>query len=188
MSVRKRTWKNAKGETQEAWLVDYVDQNGTRRSKAFECKRDADAYHVTVRMEVRQGIHTPESTSLTIQEAGDYWVKTAEANSLEATTVVDYKRHLRLHIVPFIGRTKLSQMSAPAVRAFEDQLREAGRSPAMVRKIRYALSMLLADAQERGFVIRNVARELRRGKERKADRRQRGKLKVGVDIPRSLSE
>jgi hypothetical protein len=69
------------------------------------------------------------------------------------------------------------------VRDFEDQLREVGTSPAMVRKIRTALSMLLADSQERGLVNRNVASELRRGRERKADRRQKGKLKIGVDIP-----
>src|SRR5208282_5031823 len=38
-----------------------------------------------------------------------------------------------------------------------------------------------------GFVSRNVVRDLRkarrRGAERQAERRQRGKLKVGVDIP-----
>jgi integrase len=68
------------------------------------------------------------------------------------------------------------------VRDFEDQLRRDGVTPVMVSKVRTALSMLIGDAQ-RGFVNRNVVRELRRGRERKADRRQKGKLKVGVDIP-----
>ena len=31
MSVRKRTWKNSKGEKKEAWIVDYRDQQGARR-------------------------------------------------------------------------------------------------------------------------------------------------------------
>ena len=57
----------------------------------------------------------------------------------------------------------------------------------MVRKVRVSLSSLLGDAQERGLVSRNVVRELRktrnRGAESKAERRQKGKLKVGVDIP-----
>ena len=57
----------------------------------------------------------------------------------------------------------------------------------MVRKVRISLSSLLSDAQERGLVSRNVVRDLRktraRGVERKAERRQKGKLKVGVDIP-----
>jgi integrase len=69
------------------------------------------------------------------------------------------------------------------VRDFGDGLRQDGASPAMVRRIRGALSMLLADAQERGFINRNVAREGRRGRARKVERRHKGKLKIGVDIP-----
>ena len=72
------------------------------------------------------------------------------------------------------------------VRGFEDKL-ALDRSPAMVRKVRVSLSAILADAQERGLVGQNVARGLRarrqRGKEARADKRQKGKLKVGVDFP-----
>ena len=92
---------------------------------------------------------------------------------------------------------KLSQLSAPVVRQFEDRLRRgepapgaaegAERSPAMVQKIRSSLSSIISDAMERGYVSRNVVRELRsgrkRGVERRADRRQRGKYKLGVHIP-----
>jgi integrase len=88
-----------------------------------------------------------------------------------------------MHIAPRLGRTKLSQLSAPMVRDFGDGLRQDGASPALVRSIRGALSMLLADAQERGFINRNVAREGRRGRARKVERRHKGKLKIGVDIP-----
>jgi integrase len=50
-----------------------------------------------------------------------------------------------------------------------------------------SLGSLLADAQERGHVGQNVVRSLKanrkRGKERKAERRAKGKLKIGLDIP-----
>jgi integrase len=183
MSVRKRTWKTAKGEAKEAWIVDYRDLQGDRVMRTFATKTEANAFETTVRVEIRDGTHTSYSKSVTVAEAGRLWVSTAEANGLERATVVDYKRHLDLHIAPRLGRVKLSQLSAPAVREFEDRLRVDGRSPAMVRKVRGALSMLIADAQERGLVSRNVARELRRGRERRADRRQKGKLQVGIDIP-----
>lgn len=39
MSVRKRTWKTAKGETKEAWVVDYADQTGKRRLRTFGRKK-----------------------------------------------------------------------------------------------------------------------------------------------------
>src|SRR6516225_11933062 len=186
MSVRKRKWTNPKGETREAWVVDYVDGSGHRRNKNFERKRDADAYANRVGAEVRAGTHTPDSTSPTVAEAGRLWLQTSENAGLERATLVNYREHLNLHIAPLIGDTKLSQLTVPAVRAFEDKLR-VDRSPAMVRKVRAALSMILSDAHERGLVAQNVVRGLRskrsRGKEQRADRRQRGKLKVGVDIP-----
>jgi integrase len=183
MSVRKRTWTTSKGERKEAWIVDYRDLKGDRTMQTFATKKEADAFEVDMRAEMRDGTHTSRAKSITVTEAGKLWLATAEANSLERATVVDYRRHLDLHVAPYLGRVKLAELSAPAVRAFEDRLRAGGRSPAMVRKVRTALSMLLADAVERGLVNRNVVRELRRGRDRKADRRAKGKLKVGIDIP-----
>jgi integrase len=186
VSVRKRSWRTQKGEIKEAWIVDYADQRGERHIKTFVRKRDADAYHARVAVDVGAGIHTADGRSITIAEAGRLWIENGEAAKLERGTLEQYQRHLDLHISPFIGAVKLAQLTAPMVRAFEDQLR-ASRSPAMVRKILVSLSAILADAQERGLVAQNVARSLRarrrRGKERHADRRQKGRIKVGVDIP-----
>jgi len=92
MSVRKRIWKNAAGEPQEAWIVDYVDQKGKRHIKTFGRKKDADAWHATAKVEVRQGVHTPDSDSLTVEQAGNYWIETGEANGLERSTIADYKK------------------------------------------------------------------------------------------------
>jgi integrase len=186
MSVRKREWVSPKGEVREAWVVDYVDGSGQRRNKNFKRKRDADAYAIRVGAEVRAGTHTPDSTSPTIAEAGQLWLQSSENLGLERTTLDFYRQHLNFHIVPLIGNTKLSQMTVPMVRAFEDKLR-TDRSPAMVRKVVGSLSSILSDAQERGLVAQNVVRGLRarrkRGQERRADKRQKGKLKPGVDIP-----
>jgi integrase len=72
-------------------------------------------------------------------------------------------------------------------REFQDRMREGGTSPAMMRKIRTNLGAILSDAQERGFVARNVAKDLKArrtsGVDRRADKRAKGRLKVGVDIP-----
>jgi integrase len=92
---------------------------------------------------------------------------------------------------------KLSQLTPPMVREFEDKLRlgtpapgqepQPPRSPALTKKVLGSLGALLADAQERGQVSRNVVRDLRsnrrKGGERRTERRQKGKLKIGVDIP-----
>jgi integrase len=180
VSVRKRSWKSKTGETKEAWIVDYRDQAGERHMKTFERKKDADAYHADVAVSVRAGTHTPDSRSPTIAAAGELWLRAC--GGLERTTREQYERHLRVHIAPLIGAVKLSQINIPTVRRFEDRLAEANRSPAMIRKIRVSLGAILAEAQERGLVAQNVVRSLRNGR-RGTGQRQRGKLKVGVDIP-----
>jgi integrase len=185
MSVRKRAWGNSDGSQGEAWVVAYTDQAGKRRIKSFDRKRDADAYHASVATDLKSGVHVPDSQSITVAEAGRLWLKSCEAAGLERSTVDYYRQHLELHIIPLIGAVKLSRLTAPMVRAFEDKL-ALDRSPAMVRKARGSLGAILADAQERGLVGQNVVRAVRarrRGKEARADRRQNGRLKVGVDIP-----
>jgi integrase len=184
MSVRRRSWVNRDGSRGEAWVVGYTDQGGSRRLKTFDRKKDADAFHATVSVDLRKGVHVPDSQSIMVAEAARIWLDACEATGLEPTTIAAYRQHVDLHIIPLLGTVKLSALSAPMVRAFEDALRK-DRSPAMVRKVRSSLGSILAEAQERGLVGQNVVRSLRvrrHGRDARADTRN-GKLKVGVDIP-----
>jgi integrase len=184
MSVRKRRWRNGDGSQGESWVAAYTDHEGKRRIRSFEKKHEAVAYHASVSGELRSGIHVPDSQSVTVAEAGRLWLEGCEAAALERSTLDCYRQRLKRHIIPLIGAVKLSRLTAPMVRAFEDKL-AADRSPAMVRKARVSLGALLTDAQERGLVGQNVVRALRarrRGKDATAAR-QKSKLQVGVDIP-----
>src|SRR5262249_31873636 len=186
MSVRKRTWTNQDGSQGEAWVAAYTDHEGKRHIRSFDKKHEAVAYHASVSSELRSGIHVPDSQSVTVAEAGRLWLEGCEAASLERSTLDYYRQHLERHIIPLIGAVKLSRLTVPMVRAFEDKL-TLDRSPAMVRKARVSLGALLTDAQERGLVGQNVVRALRarrrRGNEARAAARQKGKLRIGIDIP-----
>lgn len=186
MSVRKREWTTPKGQQKSAWVVDYTDGAGKRRLKTFAKKKEADSFAATASVEIREGVHVAESASVTVEEAGKLWIASAKASGLERATVEDYERHLRLHINPLIGKTKLPSLSIAKVRAFEDDLRGADRTPAMIKKVLVSLGTLIADAQERGLVARNVARDMKRRRgsgEKTQEKRQKGRLKIGVDIP-----
>jgi integrase len=179
MSTRKRSWKTDRGEDRSAWVVDYSDQLGHRHLKTFARKKDADAYHAKVTVDVGAGIHTADSRSITVAEAGALWLRSREAAGLERTTMMNYRRHLGLHITPLIGATKLAALTVPFIRSFEDRLR-VDRSPGLVREVLVSLSSILADARERGLVAQNVARGLR---SRRPGERSRKRLEVGKDIP-----
>ncbi|HEX4409042.1 MAG TPA: tyrosine-type recombinase/integrase [Xanthobacteraceae bacterium] len=192
MSIRKRNWKGADGQPKAAWVVDYVDQGGKRRLKTFERKKDAEDFQTTAKVEIRSGIHTADSASVTVVEAGERWLTACTNAGLERTTVDAYRSHVHLHINRFLGKRRLSELTVPLISDFETKLRagtdtEHPRSPAMVKRVRSDLGALLAHAQEAGLVARNVVREMRsnrrRGKERQAERRAKPKLRIGVDIP-----
>src|SRR5262245_17837836 len=120
MSVRKRTWEHDDGSRGEAWVVNYTDGGGKRRLKTFKRRRDAESFENAVGVGVRSGLHVADSQSVTLAEAGRLWLVSCEAAELERATLVDYRRHLEIHIVPLLGAVKLSQLTAPMVRGFAD--------------------------------------------------------------------
>jgi integrase len=201
MSIRKRQWATASGDVRECYVVQYstpeLDSRGKRKRhvKAFDRKKDAEVFHAQVRVDIGKGVHVPASKSITVEAAGRNWIDSC--GDLERTTVDGYQQHLNLHIVPYLGGVKLSALTVAIVRDWQDKLRKgtpapgqteaAPRAANMVKRVTGSLGALLADAQERGHVGTNVVRSLRanrkRGKERKAERRAKGKLKIGVDIP-----
>lgn len=185
MSVRKRTWTNAKGEEKTAWVVDYVDAKGKRRLKTFKLKKDADKFEATASVEVREGTHVADRDTVTVAKAGALWITSGKNAGLERSTINQRQQHLTFHIEPFIGETLLSKLTVPAIRDFEDRLRQEGRSPAMVKKVIGSLSSILTDAQERGLAARNPVRDIRsrRSADRRQEKRHKGRLKVGEDIP-----
>lgn len=186
MSVRKRSWTTPKGFKKSAWAVDYRDGQDQRRLKTFKTKKEADSFAATAHLEVREGIHVADGASCTVKQAGKLWIASRTRAGREQTTIDAYQNHLDRHIGPMIGDKKLTAISVPEVRAFEERLLDKGTSPAMVKKVLVSLGSLLADAQERGLVGRNVVRDLSGGRgssDHRAQKRAKGRLKVGTDIP-----
>jgi integrase len=173
MSVRKRAWMTRKGEPKEAWIVDYFDQDRDRHIETFARKKDADARHATVTVNVRQGVHTAPSKSITVAEAAEGWIKRVEADGRERATVREYRQHVDLHILPRIGKLKLAHLTSAKVEAFRDDLL-AEHSRQLARKVLTSLKSLLKAAKHT-HVAADVSID--------SDKRSRRKLEAGVDIP-----
>src|SRR6476646_6523158 len=148
MSVRRRKWTTRKGETKEAWIVQYLDADGVDRIRTFDRKKDADAYQDTVRIDVRKGLHTPSSQSPTVAEAAEAWFDQVKANGMngrgptERATLRQYRQHIDLHIVPRIGRVKLSNLTPKSVESFQKELL-TGLSRALAKKVFTSFKSLL---------------------------------------------
>jgi integrase len=172
MSVRKRTWTTKSGEDKEAFIVDYADQDGDRHIRTFERKKDADDYHATVRIDVRRGLHSAPSKSITVAEAAQRWIKRVSADGRERTTIDQYRQHIDLHIAPRIGRMKLAQLTPPRVEAFRDDLLQNMSRP-LARKVLTSLKSLLRAANHAHLATASIG----------PDKRSQRKLEAGRDIP-----
>lgn len=184
MSVRKRTW-TTRGVDKSGWQADYHDATGKRHRKMFERKKDAEAFLLGAKVEVRDGVHVPDSETITVREAGALWMRAGAAAGLERSSMDQRRQHLELHILPFLADVKLNKLTVPSIREFQDRLREAGRSADMARRVTVSLGSVLGDAQSRGLTIRNPVHEQSRSRSGRltTDKRTKARLRVGVDIP-----
>jgi integrase len=97
-SVRKRTWTTTKGIEKSAFVVAYTHK-GKQHLKTFPTKREATAWRAEMQHEVKEGIHTPATASITVAEAGAAWLAQAETDGLEASTVVSPASQLPHHAI-----------------------------------------------------------------------------------------
>jgi integrase len=173
MSVRKRTWTTRKGEAREGWIVDYTDQDGDRHIETFERKKDADARHAIVAVNVGKGTHVAPSKSATVAEAAASWIKRVEAEGRERSTLDQYRQHIALHIVPRIGKMKLANLTPKRVEGFRDDLL-ARLSRPLARKVLTSFKSILKVAN-----YSQVAADASIG----SDKRSKPKLEPGRDLP-----
>ena len=161
--IRKRSWVRPNGELKSAWAVDYKDSAGKRRSRQFARKKDAEAWLTQASWEVSKGIHTPDSQSITVEQAAKLWLASVRAHDRERTTIASYEQHVRLHILPVCGGRKLSQLTAPHVKQLLDDWLATVSRP-MATRIFRSFKAIISDAQERGLVAQNVALAVRQKK------------------------
>jgi integrase len=127
-------------------------------------------------VDVLQGVHVPESTSITVKDAASIWLEhigsETRAGRLEPTTDCYYGTHIRLHVLNSdigVGAIKLANLNRRNVLAFKDRLLES-RSEAMIRRVISTLAMVIDHSRELGFATKNEARgiKIRRTKRTKA--------------------
>ena len=95
MSASAR-WKSPNGK-KEAWVVDYRDQDGKRHQVACAYKKKRQPITTRWRSACGRATHTPESRSLTVAEAGELWLRDADATELNA-----HRRRLPVHLKSYI--------------------------------------------------------------------------------------
>ena len=100
--------------------------------------------------------------------SGSSTVKAGDGTS--ASTLERYDQVVRVHIIPPLGRIKLSALTPRDVQLMVSQLRQTA-APASVIKIHGVLRNALGDAERMDLVPRNVARAVRSATLTRTERR-----------------
>ncbi|MEQ8435059.1 MAG: tyrosine-type recombinase/integrase [Oceanicaulis sp.] len=150
-SIRKRVLKSGKTR----WTVDYRDQNGERRYKDFERKKEGEAFLDDVKRQLRDGTFVHDDATCTVAAAADLYLHSGSVRALEPGTQEGYDQHIRLYIRPHLGGVLLTKLTEPMIREFLDDLVEE-RSADMAKRVLGTLSRIIKEAQRRNLVGRNI--------------------------------
>ena len=148
------------------------DKDG-RHIETFKTWDEATDRAAKVRIDVKKGMHTAPSKSITVAEAADKWIKGVVADGREQSTIDQYRQHAKIHILPSLGETKLANLTDTKVEGFRDELL-AKLSRPLARKVMVSLKQLLKA---------NKYSHIAAGISIKPDDRQKRKLEAGRDLP-----
>lgn len=110
----------------------------------------------------------PDSPALTVGAWLERWLTLIES-TVEPNTLIPYRRHVRLHLAPRIGGSKLLKFRPADVEHLYSRLLKDGMSGAMVRKVGTTLSVALNHAVRSSLIPANPTASVRRPKAVKPD-------------------
>ncbi len=108
------------------------------------------------------GGQMPDPARSRVGEFLERWLRDYAAPNVRARTAETYASAIRNHLVPRLGRYRLTKLTPAAVREAQAAMLAAGLSTSTVRDVIGILRHALRDAVEEGTVYRNVVDSVRR--------------------------
>ncbi len=178
-------------ESRGMWEVDYRDARGARHRPLFGSEAEALAEAATLRKDLEQDLPLLDDPDLTVRGYADRWLAGA-TQELEAKTRESYRQLLEGHVLPLLGHVRLRELHRRHVKALVATKRaerlprktlkdgqpgdvvaaspsKAGYAKNTVRLIRAALSTVLSDAVDDGYLATNPAFGAGRKRGKKAE-------------------
>jgi integrase len=164
-TIARKPKKNANGEgsvfqrKDGYWVAQYaVSTNNALRYRQFYGKTQKEA------IQKRSEAWAKESAGL-VSEAGrttvgkhlDRWLEESMKGSVKPATYENYSQLIRRHVIPALGRTKLTNLTTNHIRRFRRQKLDERLSTRTVQCLLFLLRKALQQAVEDGLIPRNVA-------------------------------
>ena len=156
MSRRTKGEGNIRLRSDGRWEARYTLPGGKSRSLMAKTRQDVREKLTEALRNLDRGITAPQDNRQTVGEYLATWLETKK-------TTVEYSHWkrcetvIRLYVLPMIGRTPLTKLTAQQIQQIYAHVLGLGRAPNTVAKIHIALHKALEDALRLDLVSRNVA-------------------------------
>ena len=135
------------------WVAQATVDAGERRRFYGKTRAEANAKLQAALGAVRMGLPVP-TDRLTVAEYLDDWL-TGASRALRPSTASTYERHIRLHILPTLGRLPIARLRPEQLDRLYAGLLAKGLSRTSVQHIHAILRRSLSQATRRGVIARN---------------------------------
>ena len=133
-------------------------EGGKRKRKSFYGKSQKDVREQLAKAQAdRLRGMLPAPDNITVEKFFTDWLANRAEGGLRASTLVSYQRYVRNHIVPEIGKIRLTKLTPQHVEDLKKAKRAAGLAPRTIQYIQTILRMGLKQAEKWGLIARNVA-------------------------------
>lgn len=154
-SVSKRAW-TYKGQKKTAWIVRWIDSEGTHRQETFQAKKDADAYCRTVETEKNEKGQVAAFSGRSLSELAERFIRYQEDRSKDGRIGPErhdmVKRAIDRDILPHLGSKKCAEITPEDVENWYSALCRRGLQPGTAKNRVGMLSQIFNFALDRKLV------------------------------------
>jgi len=145
------------------YVFRYRGPSGAPRWSSAATIAEAKTKRAALTTDVDRGEYRAASR-VTFADYAERWAESyvgRTSRGVNADTIADYRRNLDRHAIPFFGRTPLTAIGPPELRAFAAHVAARGVKRGTVRLALAPVKALLATAHEDGLIRANPAAGLR---------------------------
>ncbi|MGH7723070.1 MAG: tyrosine-type recombinase/integrase, partial [Candidatus Dormibacteria bacterium] len=135
------------------WIAQVTVETGQRRRFYGRTRAEANDKLQAALGALRSGLPVP-TDRVTVAEYMDDWL-TGARRALRPSTAGTYERHIRLHILPALGRLAVARVRPEQLDRLYAGLLAKGLSRTTVQHVHAILRRSLSQATRRGVIARN---------------------------------
>lgn len=145
------------------YVVVFRDPVGRQRRRSAATLAEARVLKASLAADIARGDYRDVS-GVRFDEYAREWCRTYQGRTgrgIRETTLEEYRKDLEIDVIPFFGRTRLSEIQPRHIKSLAQKISDRGVAPATVRTVMAPVRALFATAAEEGLIRSNPCAGIR---------------------------